>query len=361
MYADKDVTEKYGMALPDTCTEMQLSNDGKSLYLLYGEPGKIQEYSLERNVLGKTFDAGEPLDGMTVRSGSGQIFAIENSKKKLLIINPATMTLDRELPLQKTVHGITSLGGPNDYVMLIVSGDGEKTRALLVGNPEIASGGDTGIELPRAFAVYGSNVNSRWVVFSGVNPDNEHHVLRAYHIESLMRELGDWSAVRQKTTKQNEWQPKLEAMAKKLSEIELNYELPERMERGEGGPPMLADNDRILMGRRAYKIGDKNLEPDTEFEANPALDKTDMEDGQSRLLRWADTLHTVTNDGKYAASMSHIYHTGTGKIMKKIPFICSDPTFSNDGKGLCPRRLAPHAVPLPGLGELDVIESSAGF
>ena len=334
-FADDATQGKFGTLLPDECTRMTLSEDGKILYLVLGHSGKIQEYLTADGTMGRSYDCGCRVDEIWLRKASGTLAALSATTKKIIIVNTQTMALDKAITLHTPPALASYLGGAADYMILTNPAKGENSESILLAPSDTAGAEPAQIELPKHLLALSSASNSKWAIFETFDLENESIALCAYPVAPCMKLLKEWSSERQKNTTMSraEVQSRLGILEKKLAEVERKFDVPGHRNDAERGPIFFIDADHFIMGRHAYKLGEK-LEEDREFQENPALKSETMSDAQHWLVRDADTLRALDSSGKFAASRTHVYDAATGKILKKIPFLCSQPVFTRDAKTL---------------------------
>src|ERR1043165_4495452 len=285
--ADRSTRDKYGVVLPEACTTDLLSADGKTLYLLYGHSGKIQEYLIETGKLGRTVDSGAQLDDMTLRGSSGHLVAVSATTRKLLLINSRTMALEKEAILHSPAFSVSYLGGANEYVICMNMLGGAVGESVLVGQSDFGHPGEIGIEMPRTMLTIGSGSSAKYAAFISFNIDKRGGgwTLRAYPAAQCLQQFAEWSAFRQQNArlKPNELFARLDNLAQKLAAGERKVELSPAEFVPQPGPVLFSDPERLLLGRRAYKIGAK-IEPDVLFEASPVLSKPETLTEQQRQM-----------------------------------------------------------------------------
>ena len=66
-----------------------------------------QEYLIESGKLGKTFESGMQLDDMTFRGQTSNLVAVSAAARKILLINAAKLTLEKEASLRAPAAGVS--------------------------------------------------------------------------------------------------------------------------------------------------------------------------------------------------------------------------------------------------------------
>ncbi|HLX63163.1 MAG TPA: trypsin-like peptidase domain-containing protein [Planctomycetota bacterium] len=330
--ASRELFEKYGTPLTDECSQILPTPDGRALYFVYAKPGKIQEYLIGERRLGRMFQAGFLINGAVTRGSTGQIVALSSTKKKLLMINTATMQLEKESALRSEARFLTYAGGPGDAVILATPSqrDGITDAVWVDKGDDVA--GFAGVEMPKPLLPFSAASNAKYAAF--VTLDENSLTLRVYPTPAFMKLFADWSAFRRKNANltEEQLQAKLDELSKKLEAIEKKYDLGGPGEEFGFGDPIIFSGERLLVGRHAYKFGEK-VEQDTEFEANPLRTDDKISDEAKLVYARADMLQAASADGRVAASQAHVY-SAAGKIIAKLPFIASQPVFSKDGRVL---------------------------
>lgn len=332
---EKEWAGKCGTLLPSPCNDMIVSPDGKSLYLLNEHPGKIFEYSIAANKLGKTYDPGFALSSAASIGSGAQLLALSPQRKKLLVLDAKSLELQKDAPLRSAAMTLAYLGGPNDSLLLLSPFGGAAAEALLVDKHDLL-GGTAGVELPKSLAPLCCAQSNKFAAFLTLDADHENATLRVLPAQPCTKLLDEWGEIRRKNSTMDDetLQSKLSALAKSLAALEKTLALKMAGDDAETGRPLFADAEHLIMGRKLYKLGE-DINPERDFEGHPQLaDPDKLSPEQKRHYKRAELPAAVSEDGKFAASLAHVYSVATGKIVAKLPFVVEDIAFSKDGKTL---------------------------
>jgi hypothetical protein len=135
----------------------------------------------------------------------------------------------------------------------------------------------------------------------------------------------------------NDQLQRVQKMIEQFNGMSKTYTISARVLSGESPTSSVFQlpGDKLICSKRVLKISNKTIDLVGEFDSSSYVKTDNPEYAKAReFFKFMDNIFSVSPDGKYAASGTHIYDVNTRKILKKLPFPSIRHAFSKDGKNL---------------------------
>jgi hypothetical protein len=331
--------DEFAVEIGDDVDRILLSNDGKSLFLLMGDAGVVSRFSIgERKVVG-TFNADCELADMIMDARGSTIFLASPPKSSILAIDAGSMKLGSETSLPARPLRTAYVGGTTGHIVVTLAG----RAPVLMNYYDLGRKKDLPAMSLDDFAGACAS-NGRWLCMARRRRLASGHAgggyeLIAYHTTSLKAIKGLNTA--RAAAKRGGFQPgavkRISGLRKQVEAGRSVYQISGRTALTKGIPApaiRFAGYDRVVFGCRIIKLGTTMKVLGT---LEPGPYSTDERPEMKRhrdFYRYMDNVFSVSPDGRYAATGTHIYSLQTKKPVKKLPFPSTVHVFSKDGKSL---------------------------
>jgi S1-C subfamily serine protease len=342
----KDYDESLVVKLGQEVDKMVLSADGETLYLMAGRAGKVREYLIRERRFGKTFLADTVLSDMEVpASGSAQIFLAAKELKAILRVDPTTMTLVDETKLASPPMDIAVAAGAGGMWVVAVHPFGESWTPTLVASRYFGSKEPVGVELSMYEYAATCACDGRRFCFVRRLPGSEGRRGGACEvvvvpIAGAARRLEELEKQRKKAAERGfptTVVARIDSLKKRLAGLQMTHEISGNIidARGPALPLVVfSRKGRFLFARRAFAAAGR-LKLLGEFKPNPVFEADEEEAAKHQdFYRYTDNLFSVSRDGEWAASGTHIYDVGQLQPVRRLPFPTLVSAFSEDGKSI---------------------------
>ena len=326
--------------------KMVLSADGETLYLMAGRAGRVREYLIEERRLGRTFLADTALSDMEVpASGSARIFLAAKELKSILRVDPKTMTLIDETKLASPPIDIAVTAGAGGVWVIAMHPFDESWMPTLVASRHFGSKEPVGVELSMYEYTTACACDGRRFCFVRRLPGPDGRGGGACEVvvvpvAGAVRKLEELERQREKAAKRGfptAVVARIDSLKKKLGRLQMTHEISGNIIDARG--PVLplvvfSRKDKFLFARRAFAAA-RRLKLLGEFKPNPVFKANKEEAGKhADFYRLTDNLFSVSRDGRWAASGTHIYDVKRLLPVRRLPFPALVSVFSKDGKSI---------------------------
>ncbi len=309
--------------------------DGKTLYILFGLTGRVQEFDLKTRKLGRECRTECVLTDLVPYGANGE-YALTHSFEtaKTLRINLKTMSVSGEVKTMDAAVAAAPFGAIG-YALLLR----ERGIPWLINQTHFDKSSTVGLWPlgDESTQVHSAASNARWLLMAAYEAGTTTFKLQAYPLAQCQPYISQLADLKRRNNGASTFQEEA-ALKTKIDGLCKTFDLSMlvTIQEGKVSRKMLtwAPGDHFIFARRVFKTGVK-LECEGSFDASPY---TDAVAGQPKSVRddihYMENIFTVSPSGKYAVSGLCIYDISTRKIFKQLPFPSAVHTFINDGKGM---------------------------
>lgn len=329
-YADASLL-KSAVTLEAPVSDIIPSSDGKFLYMLQPEAGRIAEIEIASRKVARTLNAGVPL--LDFVASENDLLALTADGKRVLQIDTKRMVAAAEARLRVTASSIAYLGGENKYSVLINPIGNRAGESFLLGETDFVRAGATGIEMPRSMRTLSAASNGRWLIFVSLDLERRAIISRTYPFAQGMQAFTRWANARQSGQAPDALARIGDSVRKQLNDNEKVCDFPFDQSLGATGAGTLyfAGNDRVIWGQHLFSIG---VATKDEGALDDGMIASAHNERALLMHRDGSRIQAVSPNAKWATNARTVFDLATRKPIKRIPFVCLKQAFSIDGKTL---------------------------
>jgi S1-C subfamily serine protease len=328
-FKEPDLKSPNAIALPAPVSAMKLSADGQRLYVLMGTAGSVVEIKLAQREVGRTYTAGTPVSDFELGgANSDALFLACPLQKKVARVQVRDMSDGGHVVIPEEPESLVYVGGSRESVIVTCG------RRSPSGNSYYVERNDFSNRTPRLpnplshrfrFVASSANTGSTLVVLS--RPVQGTLQTDTFPLSQLQQLFSTWATVapQQRSALEDRITNLPTTVLLSMDELAAEGSFPRQV--------VASAADRLILGRRRYRIGAKLVHEST-YAASEAAGNPRAKPGERFLLQLFDNIVSASPNGKWAASWMNVYDAGTTKIIRRLPFVAGSSIFSRDGKTL---------------------------
>ncbi|MHC4503544.1 MAG: S1C family serine protease [Planctomycetota bacterium] len=324
---------------------MLLSRDGKVLYMLAPRERKLVELDVGTLKTKRTFDTDTRFNDWDIDPRRGAFILLSSSETgRVLRLRTRDLKLDGQVSLTPAPSRLACLGDVDESVVIT-------SRVGLFGSPRLLTGRDFRSAKPcpvplafeRSAALVACDGGRLYFLCLATKRDYTSSTgagslaceLAVYPLTKILPNIRAIARIHRTypASRRPAMDRKIYALYSGIRRFRLRHAMSlELFLVGLSGMSGIqpAGRSRIILARRSFKVSN-GVFMEGLFESGPQVAG---DEASKLLLEVMGNIRSVSIDGKWAASCTHIYDVRTRKILKRLPFTTSAQVFSRDGKSI---------------------------